>query len=401
MAKQTYTVNSSADNYAGTMEQPLTIATAWPYHLNQYAPLALLNKAGSGKIVTIVDMFIKDVSTPNSTTANAKFQFDRVSAWVLGGAEEKAVANYHVNKFDSNNSDLPTQVQFFEDVESVTQAATPIRQIPNLPFYNPIRALSEMCSLLHADRASGLNMASMYCAFVNNTQVQPIIIREGEGFCMTPVSGYIYLTIKYYLNFFIRDLATGQCYGCNVALTPDGGRTSFLFVNGTGSGKSYQIYNIELGEIGSDEAVNLFSLEKIESITPGLCTPVTAMPHDSANASLSGLVDIATNCNVTIKGYSDGAIISRNILIRDWQTNQGGAPYKSGTMLLPLGARSPNFLGIRNANSDIKLREGEGVAVFKRTSSGIGKVAITLRFTVEDATSGEVVAGATDYAYLS
>ncbi len=399
--KSTYTVNGTNDTCTGTMEQPLTVATAWPYHADQYAPMALMNKAGSGKIVTIVDLFIKDMSTPNSTTANSKFTFQKVSAWTVGGGEEKTPANYHVHKFDRNNAYLPAQVQFFEDAQSVTLIGAPIRHIPNLPYYNPTRALAEMCSLLHAGKDSGLNMASMLYAKASNTQVQPITIREGEGFCMTPVNGYIYLTIRYYLNFFIRDISNGACYGCNLALSPDGGRTSFLFVNGSGSGKTYEIYNIELSEIGSDEGINVFSMEKIEAIIPNTGTQFLPMPHDSANSSLSGLVDVYCDCNVTIKGYSDGAIMSRDILIRDPQTNQGSAPYGSGTMSLPFGARNTNFLGIRNSNSDIKLREGEGVAVFKRTSSGIGKVAVTLRFTIEDTSSGEVVAGATNYAYLS
>ena len=394
MPKDTYTINAARDERPGTPEIPSNVITGWPYHQDQCAALALFNRTGSGKKVTITDFFVKDISTPNSTTANANLLIQRVSAWTIGGGEEKTSANGYVHKFDSNNADLPSQVKFYEDVQSVTLSDNILRRTMNLPRYNSTRALSEMCSMLHADKDSGLNHASLIRSFNVGGDIQPIVIREGEGICMTPLSGYIYLTIKYWINIFIRDTSTGECYGCNSAITPDGGRTSFLFVNESGSGKTYQVFNIELAEIGDDTPINLYSLEKIESLDNESGEHIEAVPHDSINPSLTGIIDCHRDCNVTIYGNKHGSIMSRPIFIRDFQTNQGGAPYLSGSMTLPFGARNPNFLNIRNQNSDIILREGEGVAMFKRTVSGIGKAAISIRFTVEDA----VVSGSNTYS---
>jgi hypothetical protein len=385
MAKDTFTINAARDERPGTVEIPYNAIAGWPYHQDQCAAMAVFNRTGSGKILTIVDFFVKDVSTPNSTTANANLIVQRISARTLGGAEEKTAADGYVCKFDSNNADLPSQVKFYEDVQSVTLSDNPLRWTMNFPLYNETRALAEMCSYLHGDKDSGLNNAELIRFLGVTGDVQPIIIREGEGICITPVNGLIYLTIKYWLNVFIRDASTGECYSCNFPMTPDGGRTSMIFVNDSGSGKVYQVFRVEIAEIGNDIPINLYSLEKIEGLDHESGDIILATPHDSLNGSLTNKIDCQRDCNVTIYGNKHGSLMSRPIFIRDWQTNQGGAPYASGTMNLSLGARNANFLNIRNQNSEIILREGEGVAMFKRTVSGIGKAAITLRFTVEDA----------------
>lgn len=397
MSKETYTINASRDERPGTPEQIYTaIVGVHPYLQYQCAQLALFNRYGSGKKITITDLFVKDMSTPNSTSNNARFLLQKVSAWVLGGAEEKDEDSGHLMKMDSSNADLPAEVKVYEDVQSVTLAEGPMRRIPNLPFQNVTRALGDLVFMGHADKDSPFNSAQLFRRFNVNGDVQPLIIREGEGLCITPENGYIYLTVKYWVNIFIRDVSSGECYVYNVAASPDGGRTSMLFVNGTGSGKTYQVFGVEMAETGDDLAVNIFSLEKIESLDVNTGRETLPIAHDSANGSLTGVVDCRMDCDVTIYGNKHGAIIIRPIYIRDIQTNTGGAPYLSGTMNLSLGARNPNFLNIRNCNSEIVLREGEGVAMFKRTSSQIGKASVAIRFTVENAV--ETPAGGNTYS---
>lgn len=390
MAKDTYTISAARDERPGTPEMTLPAVTSGSINQFQCAALAIRNRYGSGKKVTITDFFVKDVSTPNSTTSNANFLVQTVSAWTIGNEyAEKTVVDGYVHKFDSGNADLPSQVKFYEDVQAVTASALPFRRIRQMPMYNETRALSDLVYMGHADKDSGLNTASIFRRFNVGGDVTPIIVRAGEGLALTMENNYVYLTVKYWLNFFIRDLSSGECYGCNCAITPDGGRIPFLFINDTGSGHTYQVFNIELAEIGNDIQVNLFSLERIESLDESTGEDVTdIIPHDSANGSLSGLVDCRRDVSVTLFGDKFGAPVVKPILIRDWQTNQGGAPYLSGTMSLNFGARNPNFLNIRNQNSDIILNPGEGVAMFKRTVSEIGKTSIMIRFTVESAVAG-------------
>jgi len=395
MAEQTYAIASLRDFRPGAQEIPFNNVAGHPYLQDQGAALAIFNRTGSGRIVKITDWFIKDMSTPNSIAAS-RFLVQLVTGWTLGGAEWK----YETTKWDSNNADLPSQVNCWEDVQAVTGGIT-LRTVLNLPLYNETRALSEMCSLLHADKDSGLNNSSIFRAFNVTGGVQPIIVREGQGVCITPDGGLVQQTIKYALNFFFRDAATGQCYMCNCNITPDGERTAFLFTNEAGSGKTYEVYNVELAETGNDTFLGCFSLEKIESLDPDSGLISDLYSHDSANESLSGLVDYRRDCNVTIYGLSKGAIMARPILGRDYQTSQGGAPYLNGSMPLAFGARNANFGDLRKPSSAIVLREGEGAAIFKRHMNGIGKSSLFIRFTVENAaTGGEVVAGATDYAYL-
>ncbi len=398
MSKDTYTVSASRDERPGNPEMPITSMAGWPYLRGQCAALGIFNRYGSGKILTIVDFFVKDVSTPNAATAVSNFLVQKVSAWTIGNTNaEKTVADGYVHKFDTNNSDLPSQVKFYEDVESVTLAGGGyIRRIRQMPFFNATRALSDLVFMGHADKDSGFNTASIFRRFNVGGDVQPMIVREGEGICINMENSYVYLTMKYWLNIFIRDTSNGQCYGVNCAITPDGGRVPFLFVNESGSGKTYQVFNIEMAEIGDDAQINLYSIEKIETLDYNTGGSADVVYHDSANGSLTNKIECRRDCNVTTFGESQGVMMARPLMIRDWQTNMGGAPYLSGTMSLNLGSRNPNFLNLRNVNSEIRLREGEGVAMFKRTVSGIGKALITVRFTVENAT--EAPAGGNTYS---
>ena len=387
MEQPTYMINAARDERPGNPDIPLNDIAGWPYLQNQCAALGMFNRTGSGKIIRITDFFVKDVSTPNSTTANATITVQKVSAWTIGNERaEKTAADGYVHKFDSNNADLPSQVKFYEDVQSVTLAGDGyIRRILQIPLCNTTRALSDLVFLGHADRDSAFNTSALYKSMNIGGDIQAMIVREGEGLAIKMVNDLVYLTMKYWLNIFIRDTATGACYGVNCAITPDGGRTPFLFVNDTGSGKTYQVYSIELAEIGDDIQNNIYTLEKIESLDTNTGELITPITHDSANPSLSGLIDCRMDCNVTLFGLTQGAVVARTLFAKDIQTNQGGAPYASGSMPLVIGARRANLFNLRNVNSEITLREGEGVGMFKRTISGIGKASITLRFTVEPA----------------
>jgi len=79
-------------------------------------------------------------------------------------------------------------------------------------------------------------------------------------------------------------------------------------------------------------------------------------------------------------GYNDGAFMQKNILRRFAGTNAISAPNVS---LGALNFASRRLDEDKNEMSDIVLRPGEGIGLFKRNGSGVGKLGIALTFTVE------------------
>jgi hypothetical protein len=57
-------------------------------------------------------------------------------------------------------------------------------------------------------------------------------------------------------------------------------------------------------------------------------------------------------------------------------------------MPLVLGAMNQNLFNVRNTNSNIVLREGEGIGFFKRNLTARGRAGIFIRFTVRNAEKG-------------
>jgi hypothetical protein len=105
---------------------------------------------------------------------------------------------------------------------------------------------------------------------------------------------------------------------------------------------------------------------------------------DSANESLVGKVDYCREANVSLAGHKTGAIITRPILKRDWQTSNGGGNYAVPNF----ETRSQRLFDLPDPVSNIILNEGEGIAVFKRTLSSIGVASIYLRFCVDKVSLG-------------
>jgi len=384
MQEQTYAIASSRDFRAGTQEQPYTALTGHPYLEYQACALGIFNRIGSGRVVSIVDFFTRDLSKNNST-ARSLFSLVPVSAWVLGTDKESQAGGY-LSEFNSDNSNLPSQVDLWEDVESVTAGGT-LRRISNLPFYLDTRALQYMCMFGYGAHSSPFNLANLFKSADDNN-VRPITVREGEGLAVIPEGGLVQFTMKYQCGFWFRDTSNNQCYFGSLSITPEGGRVSALFTNASGSGKTYEVYNVEMAEVGTDNFLDQYSLEQIEYLNPNSGVLSDIYKHDSNNEDLTGKIDYRRDCSTTIAGMSQGAIIATP---RMWRTNvlsQSAAPYLSGSMSLPIGAMNQNLFNVRNEKSIITLREGEGIGIFRRNMGSRGKAGIFIRFTVRNTKMG-------------
>lgn len=367
----TYSISSSRDWRPAMVEQPFTAVAGHPYLQNHTASLALFNRADSNRIVRIKRIAVRDTGM-TTVSGISLFQVQRITAYVGG-------QDVGYTKLDSNNANLPSQIVALEDLESVTvSSSSVIRRGLNVPEFNIIRALSPLCSAVLGERRTGMSNANTYINH-NNTAVQNFILREGEGIALTPVANAVSYTMKFLVN--IMYIVAGETYITTVNITTEP-RPNFVLFNNTGSGEVVEVVSIEIAENGTDEFPNLFTVEPIDYLDTDTAEPINdSIALDSTNESLTGLVDITAFARVHMKGYNSGAIMQRNILRRFAGTNSIAAPNVS---LGAINFSSRRLDEDKNEMSDIVLNPGEGIGLFKRNGSGIGKLGVAIIFTVEE-----------------
>lgn len=365
-----YSISSSRDWRPATVDIPSNVTTGHPYLADHTASLAIFNRADSNRIVRIKRIAIRDTGITTATGISL-FQLQRITAYV-GGSD----AGY--TKMNSNNADLPSQIVALEDAESVTvSSSSVIRRGLNVPQYNITRQLSPLCSAALGERRSGMSNANTYLNH-NNADVQNFVLREGEGFAITPVADAITYTMKFLVN--VMYTVAGETYMTTVNITTEP-RPNFVLFNNSGSGQVINVVSVEISENGTDEFPNIFTVEPIDYLDVDTAEPINDLiALDSTNESLTGLVDIKSFSRVHMAGYDAGAFMQKNILRRFAGTNSIAAPNVS---LGALNLSSRRLDEDKNEISDIVLNPGEGIGMFKRNGSGLGKLGISIIFTVE------------------
>lgn len=377
----TYSISSLRDYRPGNTEMPVTAIVGHPYIQDQCAALALFNRTGSGRKVTISEILIKDMSAPNNAgTAFTDIDFMRITGYV--GGESAIVPQKH----DPNNDSLPAGVVALEDCDSVTTSGTTFRAINIMPWWNETQsALNRPGALTPGNTKDGINTSTFfYQNFSRVTDIQGLILREGEGFCIMPRSNAVYYPVKYKAIVKFRKTSNSHCYSISNAVVMAGDRIPMVLFNTAGSGVVLEIYQVDLIDIGSQIYPNLFSVERIDScdVAHSLLSDISLF--DSNNESLVGKIDYRREANVSLAGHKTGAIITRPIIKRDWQTSNGGGNYT----IPNFESRSQRLFDLPDPVSNIILREGEGIAVFKRTLSSIGAASIYIRFQVDKISLG-------------
>lgn len=372
----TYTISSGRDFRPGITEAPYTAVAGHPDLTGLCAALAIFNRAGSGKKVTVNEIFFRDISGPNST-ALTNIDFNIITAYTGG---ENIITP---RKNDSSNDSLPSQVVAVEDAATITATAVPFRRIVNIPFFSASQsALNRPGTLFPGNTRDGMSPANMmYFNFQNSSAVQGIILREGEGFAILPKSNLVYQAVRYKAIIKFRKVSNNHCYSISEIFMTQGNAVPIVLFNGSGSGVVLEIYQVDLIDVGINTTPYLFSVERIEGIdTESYVENSVIASLDGANESLTGLVDYKVECPVTKAGYKSGALMAQPILRRDWQTSLGCGI--STTNYMNFGSGSASFLIRPDTVSNIILNEGEGIAVFKRVPSAVGKSSIKLTFTV-------------------
>jgi hypothetical protein len=371
-----YTISSGRDFRPGITEAPYTAVAGHPDMTDLCAALALFNRKGSGRKVTVHEIFFRDLSAPN-TTAITNLDFTRITAYT--GGENILTPQKH----DSNNDNLPSQVVAVEDAATITSTIIEHRRIVNLPFYSASQTtLNRPGTLTPGATKEGLSPSNfLYFNFSKASAVQGIILREGEGFAIAPKSNLVYQTVRYKAIIKFRKVSNNHCYSISEMITTQGNAVPIVLFNGSGSGVVLEIYQVDLIEVGVNTVPYLFSVEKIEGInTNSEFDDSVIASLDTNNESLSGKIDYKLEVPVTKAGYKSGAIMAQPILKRDWQTTIGcGLPSPNANW----GAMNASFLMLHNELSEIIIHEGEGIAIFKRVPSSIGKSSIKITFSVD------------------
>lgn len=353
MAMQTVFVQEllkSGDPFS--IEMPPNAVTGHPY-VNHASPLAIMNETGSGKIIKLRIANLRPNTGPNAL--NGIVSVRRITS-VSGGYTTVPF------KFDSTNSDLPSQVEAGYSPSSVVLVGGGvIKRSTTLSLLNPTRALAGLCSASNGDARSGMDSGE-FIRLTGDAQVTGYILREGEGLALvydTDSASHCYAA-----NLRFKVVSTGASYRLSEVIEPRfmAGNVGAYLINKAGSGVVLEVEKIQIREIGTDEIV-IADYQIIDGLEGGEI-PNYVMA-DTATSLPSGIT-IRRNCVTARAGSKIGALItlpsSRKVVLSE-------PPYGVGISGGPQIARR----GIMARDFDMEaepvvLREGQGFGIFLRSA---------------------------------
>jgi len=355
------------DATSPSLEMPLSSMAGHPY-FEHMALLAIQNEKGSNVDLIIKRITIKPLTT-QSTSLPTLIEFRRVTA--LSGGTDIAVV-----KMDTNIPNLPPQILVRKN-PSLTVSSVFHRGM-NMQTLNFTAALRLTASKWLGKTIANLNQAEQLRAGYIDTQTQGWVFREGEGFALNLPA--IPLTNAYQFNcLFSTEDGT---YFFSETIRPEAVTPILGLFNGSTSGKTVTVKQFEIQEIG-DDTLPYFTIEKIDGLRNG--ESITPEKMDTSNASLPTQIKIYKNPVVLLAGHKLGAIMINPSFRRAIQQIYGTGPGFSGVDLSGVNYTSKT---LDNYKTDIRLKEGQGLAIIKKSASEIGKFEIHVEFTKMDLGTG-------------
>lgn len=349
-------------------EYPSTAITGHPY-VEHFAPVAIFNRQGSGKILNVKLLDTRPTTGPqNPTSVIAVNQITAIS----GGTPVSPL------KLDSANADLPSQVTAVFEPEAITSISKPRRTLI-CSGANFTRTLANITSMLNGDSRTGLDSGE-FVKMTGEVQLQKPTLNEGQGIALTLEANGP--TFCFGLSVMVRDRATNQTYRYNDLIEPRfmQDKPVWAIFNGVGSGVVLELLRIQIRELGTDE-VPWITYEPIDGLNENTEDAIYMMA-DSADTLPEGIL-IKKN-TITIRGGSKyGAVITtpayRRITLAE-------PPYGPGVATGPQIARRGMFSLDMDTRSEapISLREGQGIAVFIRNASAQLYHEFTATIDIED-----------------
>lgn len=334
------------------------------------ASVVLYNGIGSGGVVKVKRADVANNGTGNATVGSI-FSVQDITA-MSGGYALTAVPH------DTAAASIPAQVTFACQPTITAGYSTfrrsmdmPLQTCLNFPFITTGFACGEFQGLTDLDSTKIISTG-----YMDQGQTQAIRLAAGTGIALVNSSS-VPFSYLYSLLCLFR-IGTDTYRICSPVHTFGGGGTTiFGLMNGAGSGVNVDLLKLCLKEIGSGEPA-VWTIARVEGgdFSGSEITPVGL---DSAN-SLPSQIKVYREQKVYLSGFRDGAVISRPYY-RSFHT------YGMGTSLsqTELNFNCTRCMQMAVPNSEIVLREGEALAIFKASSSGLGIDQFELLFNVETA----------------
>lgn len=259
------------------------------------ALLAIVNKIGSGKKLTLRSLEVVPVSTTTGTTyAGASATFLTLArATVAGGYEITPVA------LDTNGTSWPSTARILK--RATVESATSIGRIAILKQLNqaslswfgrsgPARSFR---ALLKSGAPIGdpekitvrpAESVALYASTLNNSvplRVTATIVNETDAKKV--------FTATYFTGLRGQDEAI------------------FAFVNDSGSGKTYTILDIAVEEVGTFDSPYLQLVPVGSLLESGACEPVSIMKMDTAYADPTTFVEVRADAPMLPYGQPENA----------------------------------------------------------------------------------------------
>lgn len=355
---------------------PENAITGWPL-LQEHANLAILNNSAT-KTVRINTVNIRPYSGPQGTTPG--LTMSRITALTYG-------EDCTVTSLDSENAALPSQVLIRYHPQTTTTVAGTTHRRHALTYtgFNIDRAFQPLCSKLQGFSYRNMDRSEMGRWI--DSGVQKPTFREGEGFCLCCESNSG--SNVYIVRIIFKDTSTGATYYVNQMIEPlfVDGAPIIGFLNGTGSGAVYELYRVQIAEVGDDQIpmIDFLAIDNVETLAEN-----AQVVWADSNDSIPTDVLIKKQAFISRAGYRRGAVLVKP----RFRMIQGGEPpYGPGIAGGPQICRRGKYAhDFRNAESStaLVLRRGEGIAVISRNPSASMYAELVANISVEDSGGGEV-----------
>jgi hypothetical protein len=358
-----------------------TLPTGSDDAFERVASIVLVNGVGSNAVVKIKRIHVGNNGVGDSALGSV-FSIQDITA-MTGGYALTAIPH------DTAGATIPAQVTFACQ-PTVTNGYSVFRRSMDIPLQTPLNFPFITVPFAAGEFQGATDLDStkiISTGYLDQGQTQAIKLTEGMGIAINNSSALPFTYLYSLLVMFRIGTDTYRiCSPVHSAINTTS--TLFALMNGSGSGVSIEILKICLKEIGSGEPA-LWRVARVEdSNFSG--NEITPLGLDTTN-SIPSQVKIHREQVVQLAGKREGAIIPSPYL-KSFQT------YGMGTSL-SLTSLSFNCLKqvqLDYKNSEIVLQEGEAVAIFKGSSSGVGIDQFELVFNV---TTAETSSGGGEHSY--
>jgi hypothetical protein len=378
-AKQTYRISEILDTatYPALVIAP-TVIVDQP-RLEDFACIAVFNNYGSNKKISITEIKTNYMTAQGkdvATFAVGLTRIERVSA-MSGGADITPA------KMSESADDLPAQVIIKANPTAVTLTST-MRRFTVGSEFNITRVLA--CQVADWHGAGDLCNALKYAPGRGDSGVQRFFMDEGEGVLLYLPQATYPLSQTRQINIILRNPSTNATYQIEWTDKLSGEENQVGIFNGSGSSIDLEIVSIRVYEIGTDE-LPVFYIERFSGEPIG-GSSITPISYRTANDLLDSNIITKTDTRCKRAGNNIGAIVIEPTYRRNIKVALGDGPEVPGVLLVDESKfNKPIDFSTINGN-EIELREGEGLAIYKRTGSALGLYEYVIEFQLESTITG-------------